>query len=317
MRRVIVDIVRAEGAPGPTLVLERERLPAGALAARAELDRVRAWLLRTGRGSITKLGLHGTSAGPDHQLDYRFVQAVPGGFDFRAACGHSLLACVVSAGLPGPVRVRALTTGDTVVCEPEPGGSYTVRMVRTTPVDALLPTRSPVLRLCGIPVTVVRFGNPYVFVDGRDLGLPSREQLFGAGAQVLRRLLDLRAAAARRLGHAPWSALPKIAVIGPHTEGRLSVRAVTVTGWHPGLAVTGAFSLASATAIEGTLPHRMTASGGRAPDPLRIDTPGGPVTASVQLGEDGRLLHSAAVHHKRAAVVERGVALPWRIHVTA
>ncbi|MHC0429890.1 PrpF domain-containing protein [Streptomyces sp. O3] len=347
---MIVDVVRAEGAPGPTLAIDRDRLPGGALALRDELTAVRGWSLRTGRGHIRKIGLYGVSDDPAYDLDYRFVQALPSGsdgFDFRTGCGHSLLACVVAAGLPGAVRVRAVTTRDTVECVPEPatgrGGAYTVRLVRPTPLPALLPTGRPLDLLCGLPVSVVDFGNPYVFVGADALGLRTRRALREAGPGVLRRLRELRAAAARSLGRPPHSALPKVAVVGGYAPGQLAVRAVTVSGWHPSLALTGALCLTAARAVPGTLPHLLAPTDGGEGDTSRIHTPGGVVTTSADVRDvrnlrdvrgvqgvqgvrdgsahapagRGPVLHSAAVHHKRAHVIERAAELPWRIHVTA
>ncbi|MEV0598931.1 PrpF domain-containing protein [Streptomyces sp. NPDC050315] len=314
------DVVRAEGAPGPTLVLDRDRLPPGTLASRSDLATVRAWLERSGRGRIRKLGLYGTSADPAYDLDYRFVQCLPGGFDFRTGCGHSLLACVVACGLPGPVRVRAVTTGDAVVCEPEPGGTYTVRLERPGPLHALLPTGRPLDLLCGLRVTLVRFGNPYVLVSAADLGLRSTRELFTADDSVLTRLRDVRAAAAAVLGHRPDGAVPKVAALAADRTGALAVRAVTVPAWHPSLALTGALCVTAAAAIPGTLPELLTRTDERAPgafsrQPMRLMTPGGAVVTSAATA--GSWLRDVSVHGKRARVVERGVPLPWRIHVTA
>jgi 2-methylaconitate cis-trans-isomerase PrpF len=316
------DVVQAEGAPGPTLVLPSDRLPAGALASRAELMVVRRWLERTGRGHIRKFALLGASADPAYDLDYRFVQCLPDGFDFRTGCGHSLLAAVVGTGQPGAVRVRAVTTGDAVVCVPEPHGTYTVRLERAVRLADLLPTGRPAGRICGLSASVVRYGNPYVFVAARDLGLDSEHALFTAGPAVLARLTEVREEAARLLGVPPRGALPKIAAVASYRPGRLSVRAVTVCGWHPALALTGSACLAAATAVPGTLPSRLLhertpayEAPSRAARSLRLDTPAGPVHVSAQAAAQ-RLRH-VAVHGKRARVLERAVPLPWRIRVTA
>ncbi|MFE0653654.1 hypothetical protein ACFVZH_34350 [Streptomyces sp. NPDC059534] len=285
---VPVTVVRAEDAPGPTLVVRLDRLPPGALASTGELARLRRALAGTAHARIDKIAVYGPDAGA---LRYRFVQALPGGsFDFRAGCGHSLLACVVADGRAGPVTVRALTTGDTVLCEPQ-GDAYTLSFLRAPDGPGTLPTGRRVDVLDGVPVSVVRYGNPYVFVDARHL--PAAED-------ALRdRLLALRAAGARLLGHPPHSALPKIAAFtaGP---GGLAVRALTVGGWHPRLAVTGAAALAAAGAIGGTVVPP-------ADGPVR--TPGGTVTVSAAHDR-------VRVHHKRAKVLEC-LELPWRIHATA
>ncbi|MFB7937639.1 hypothetical protein [Streptomyces sp. NPDC056049] len=273
-------LVRADGAPGPTLVVRVDRMPGGLLGLGRELARLPA--------AHAKIALYGGDGAGG--LRYRFVQRLPGGgFDFRAGCGHSLLACVVAEGRPGPVTVRALTTGDTVRCEPEPpGGAYTLHFLRPPDAPGTLPTGRPRDRLLGVPVSLVSYGNPYVFVDARHVRAPARAHL-----------LALRAEAARLLGHPPDSALPKIAAVEATPAG-LAVRALTVGGWHPRLAVTGAAALAAAGALDGTVVPR-------ADGPVR--TPGGTVTVSA--GPD-----RVSVHHKRAVVL-RACPLPWRIHATA
>ncbi|MFH8625244.1 hypothetical protein ACH4A8_25760 [Streptomyces vietnamensis] len=283
---VAAAVVRAEDAPGPTLVLRLDRLPAGALALGGELVRLRRSLARTAYADLHKIAIYG---GGDHALRYRFVQALPDGrFDFRAGCGHSLLACVVADGRPGPVTVRAVTTGDTVLCEPY-GDTYTLSFLRPPSEPGTLPTGRPVDVLDGVPVSLVRYGNPYVFVDARHL----------PGGALQDRLLALRARAARLLGHPPDSALPKIAAISVQGGG-LSVRALTVGGWHPRLALTGAAALAAAGAIGGTVVPPV-----RGP----VRTPAGTVTVSAAHDR-------VRVHHKRAEVLET-LELPWRIHATA
>ncbi|MFF3839955.1 hypothetical protein [Streptomyces sp. NPDC001930] len=286
-------VVRAHDAPGPTLVLRLDHLPLGALALGGELARLRHALAGTPYAGIGKIALYGaTSPG---RFDYRFVQALPtGGFDFRAGCGHSLLACVVADGRPGPVTVRAVTTGDTVLCERErepesPQAAYTLSFLRAPTTPGTLPTGRPVDLLDGTPVSLVRYGNPYVFVDARHL----------PGERLRERLEGLRAHAARLLGHPPHSALPKIAAFtaGP---GGIAVRALTVGGWHPRLALTGAAALAAAGALDGTVVPPVDGE---------VRTPGGTVTVSTAPDR-------VRVHHKRAELLER-LELPWRIHATA
>ncbi|MEU7511493.1 hypothetical protein AB0B13_05715 [Streptomyces sp. NPDC042898] len=309
---VLATVVRAEDAPGPTLVLRLDQLPVGALALGGELARLRQALVGTAYADLHKIALYGpairtgtgtgTGADAHPDLDYRFVQALPDrAFDFRAGCGHSLLACVVADGRPGPVTVRAVTTGDTVLCEREPqdrtsseskgSHAYTLSFLKPPTAPGTLPTGRPVDVLLGVPVSLVRYGNPYVFVDARHF--PEDE------AALQHHLLALRAEAARVLGYPPHSALPKIAAFAAGPSG-VDVRALTVGGWHPRLAVTGAAALAAAGAIGGTVVPAPTG-------PVR--TPGGTVTVSTAPDR-------VRVHHKRATVLGR-VELPWRIHATA
>ncbi|MET8506530.1 hypothetical protein ABZV60_18030 [Streptomyces sp. NPDC004787] len=302
--------VLAEDAPGPTLVIRVGQLPAGALASSAELAGLRAALARTPYAGLGKIALYGPSgrADPDAEgdanLDYRFVQALPDGrFDFRTGCGHSLLACVVAGaattgGPARPVTVRAVTTGDTVRCTPEGDGAYTLAFLRPPAAPGTLPTGRPVDVLDGVPVTLIRYGNPYVLVDARHVPAPVPE------GPLQGRLLELRAHAARLLGHPPHSPLPKIAVFtrtsATGAGSTLAARALTVGGWHPRLALTGAAAFAAAGAIDGTV---------LAGPVTRIRTPGGTVTVSAEADR-------VRVHHKRARVLGR-LQLPWRIHATA
>ncbi|MER8039762.1 hypothetical protein ACFCZV_35040 [Streptomyces hydrogenans] len=275
-------LVRAHGAPGETLVVRDDALPAGTLGLAPELARL--------AGGARKLALYGDDGRGG--LRYRFVQVLPGGgFDFRAGCGHSLLACVVAAGRPGPVRVHAVTTGDTVLCEPERDpGAYTLHFLRPPDAPGTLPTGRPRDRLLGVPVSLVSYGNPYVFVDARHVRAPAEAHL-----------LALRAEAARLLGHPPDSALPKIAAVEATAAG-LSVRALTVGGWHPRLAVTGAAALGAAGALAGTVVPRVDGA---------VRTPGGTVSVSARPDR-------VSVHHKRATVLgARPLPGRWRVHATA
>ncbi|MFJ3900151.1 PrpF domain-containing protein [Streptomyces sp. NPDC090025] len=309
-------VVRAEDAPGPTLVLRGDQLPPNAVILSRELAELPPPSSPFAR-TPGKIAVYGPSGHPGADLDYRFVQALPGGrFDFRTGCGHSLLACVVAHGANRPpatarrpltvraVTVRAVTTGDLVRCLPEPadesdgeggdggdggdGGAYTVEFLRAPDAPGTLPTGEPVTLLDGVPVTLVRYGNPYVLVDARRTAVTEA------------RLLDLRARAARILGHPPHSPLPKIAAVRRAPDGGLAVRALTVGGWHPRLALTGAAAVAAAGAIAGTVVDGPVAE---------IRTPQAPVSVSVTGG-------SVRVHHKRARVTGR-LELPWRIHATA
>ncbi|MFJ9828913.1 hypothetical protein ACIRSU_31755 [Streptomyces sp. NPDC101160] len=293
---VTAHVVRADDAPGPTLVLRLDELPPGALALSGELARVRhALAARTPYAELNKIAVYGASTRPGVDLDYRFVQALPENrFDFRTGCGHSLLACVVADGRHHrPVTVRAVTTGDVIRCTPY-GDSYSLDFLRAPTAPGTLPTGRPVDLVDGVPVSVVRYGNPYVFVDLRHLPPDDR------GADLERRLLALRARVAPTLGHAPHSPLPKIAAFTPTPHGGIAVRALTVGGWHPRLALTGAAALAAAGAIEGTV----------VPGPVTtIETPGGTVTTSTAPDR-------VRVHDKRARVLDR-IRLPWRIHATA
>ncbi|GAA0441446.1 asparagine synthase (glutamine-hydrolyzing) [Streptomyces olivaceiscleroticus] len=296
-------IAQAEGAPCPTVVLDADRLPRNEDVLRPALTTVREWLTDTGRGHVLKMALLNPSEHPLFDLDYRFVQALPGGldrFDFRGNCGHSILAAIVAAEergwlprlAPGDrVRVRVLNNGDHVVCEVDEvrrhSGSFTVHFVQDTPLPVtrfLLTghcTDQLLTRAGAHAASLVAVGNPYVFVDARSLGLTSKEALFAAGEHVFGRLQDIRTAATELLGLPGGGAFPKIAAVGGYEPGRLAVRAVSVPGWHPSVALTGATCLAAATTIAGTVPHRLAQEAGCPRGVIEIDTPSGSTAATA------------------------------------
>ncbi|MBZ4015128.1 PrpF domain-containing protein [Streptomyces purpurogeneiscleroticus] len=321
-------LAMVEGAPGPTLVLDAHEVPEGEEELAEALYEARRALRAGGRGEVLKFALVRPSRHPFFDLEYRFVQGLAereDGFAFDSACGHSLLAAVSASGMRGTVRVRTRGPGGTgaVVCEPAADGSYTVHFLPAMPRPAeLLPTGRPrdVLSTAdGVhTVSMVRFANPYVFVDARDLGLEGRSALCAAGSADFGRLQRLRDAARSMLGLSARGALPKIAVVGIGGAGRLVVRSLTEPGWHPSFAMTGLTCLAAAAAIDGTVPYRLARAAGCPPHALLVATPAGlaTVTATVTGAPDPRLAR-VSVPGKRVRVLERHVALPWRTHATA
>ncbi|TKA10828.1 PrpF domain-containing protein [Actinacidiphila oryziradicis] len=299
MTPVIAYLSRAVGAPGPTLVMDRAALPAGEEALLAALADIRRRLPEVSGAEVLKLALIGPARHPLYDLDYRFVQAMPGApdrFDLRGNCGHSILAAITAAermGLlprlaPGQrVRVNALNNGDRVVCEVDQAGRrgsvFTAHFLAEpgTRLGSLLMTGKPVSEgAAAVASSYVRMGNPYIFVDAADLGVRHQDGLFRDDRKLFAALTRLREDAAVRLGWAPEGAFPKIAAVASFRPGRLAVRALTVPGWHPGLALTGVVCLAAATAIGGTVPNRLLGPDRAAAGRIAVDTPGGPVTAA-------------------------------------
>ncbi|PRH79883.1 hypothetical protein C6N75_07280 [Streptomyces solincola] len=323
---MIGHLAYAVGAPCPTFVLDAGRLPREDSALLAHLAEARRYLVSAGGAHVLKIALVEPSAHPMFDLDYRFVQALPGGedlFDLRGSCGHSILAAVSAAArsgmlprlVPGArIRVHVRNNGDSVVCEVDrverDGARFTVTFVQTSPVPfaALLPAGSPrtVLAAAGerVEVSLVDSANIYAFVDARTLGVPDQAALFAAGPELLARLERIRAAAADRLGWPRGGAFPKIAALLPGDGGGLAARAVTVPGWHPSIALTGVVCLGAAVGVPGTVPWRIAAEHGAGGDgPLEIETPGGrtavsAVTTAAGPDGDGALLW-ATVARKR------------------
>jgi 2-methylaconitate cis-trans-isomerase PrpF len=322
---VIAGLAHALGAPCPTAVLDLSRVSADRESLIAELAEVRSRLTSVGFGSVLKLALVAPSERAGADLDYRFVQALPGDLtrlDFSGTCGHSVLAAVTVAAKVGwipaiddrrPVRVRLLNNDGAVVCGGRPTAPYfwrfDVEFVNQPPVPLaeLLMTRRPVdeVRFAGssYPVSLVSMGNPYVFVAAASLGLDTRAALFAAGDQVQQLMLGIRRAAAELVGWPSESTFPKVAAVGAGEDRRLFVRAVSVPTWHPTIALTGASCLAAAAAIPGTIPHTLATRAARPRGQsalLDVDTPGGPtaVASRVSAEHPGGALSSVSISGK-------------------
>ncbi|GAA2448358.1 PrpF domain-containing protein [Streptomyces glaucus] len=307
---MIAYLAQAVGAPTPTLVLDAGPLPRQEDELRTVLTTVRCWLEDHGHGHVLKFALVKPSPHPLFDLDYRFVQGLPGGtdrFDFRGSCGHSILSSVLAADnlgwlprlSPGNrIRVQVLNNGDHVVCEVDEArrnsGNFTVHFLQGDgiPLGELLLTgqaRQMLMTADGMQeASLVATGNPYVFVDAASLGMATQQELFTAGETLYDRLLRIRTAASAVLGWPPESVFPKIAAVGAYTPGRLSVRAISVPSWHPTLALTGATCLAAAAAIPGTVPARLLQQAGITADDITIDTPASTTHVAAYLsGGDG------------------------------
>ncbi|MFI5932122.1 PrpF domain-containing protein [Actinoplanes sp. NPDC051494] len=299
---MIGHLAYATGSPCPTLVLDARAIPDDPAGTIERVTAARRYLDAAGGGHVLKIALVKPSDHPMFDLDYRFVQALPEGldrFDPRGSCGHSILAAVIAAErssmIPnlragGRVRVRVLTTGESVICEMDRVGrsdaECTVYFMppEQTPVDQLLLTGKPRTTLVtggdAYDVSMVSCGNPYVFVDARGLGLHTPEALFGAGAELFGLLGRIRSEATAHLGWPSGGVFPKIAALLPTAEA-IAVRAISVPSWHPTIALTGAVCLAAATRIPGTVTEQIARDAGSPDGTITIVTAGGVTTASA------------------------------------
>ncbi|MCE6995298.1 hypothetical protein LZG04_10815 [Saccharothrix sp. S26] len=293
---MLAHVLQAEGSPCPTLVLPAEALPSDEARLVPALAAIRRWLCAIGAGHVLKFAVVGRSRVPGHDLEYRFVQCLPGDeprFELRGSCGHSVLAAVAASGerglvprlRPGSrVRVAVLNNGDSIRCgvDAVTDGAvvFTVRFTRRDRPDLadllLLGEPRTELRYAGgkVSASVVSMGNPYLFVDARELGIGSTAALFGGGERLFGALSEVRAAGERLLGWPP-GAFPKVAALLPDQDGAVAARAVSVPSWHPTLALTGAVCVAAAAAIPGTVPALL----GRPVDGLLTVT--GPLGATT------------------------------------
>jgi 2-methylaconitate cis-trans-isomerase PrpF len=303
---MIPYVGQADGSPCPTVVLDRRQLPEDAAGLTAALGVVRDRHRTEQWAGAMKIALVAPSANPLYDLDYRFVQCLGADwsrFDLRGNCGHSMLVGITAAArmgwvplYPGArVRVNVVNNGDLLVGEVDQlgkeGAVFTVHILSNPPrpVSRVLPDgvprtalRTPLGRL---EVSLVDWANPYVLVDAADLGATDGAAMFADDPELLERMCLVRACAADLLGWPPGGAFPKIAALGQYRPGELLARAVTVPSWHPTLGLTGAFCLAVASEVDGTVPAVLRARAGMRPGELVVQTPGGQVRASAALSD--------------------------------
>jgi hypothetical protein len=286
------------------VVLDRRQLPEDAAELPAALAAVRRRHRAEQWADVRKIALIAPAANPLYDLDYWFVQSLDQQWtrlDLGGNCGHSMLVAITAATrlgwvplYPGArVRVHVINNGDLLVGEVDQlsraGAVFTVHFLSTLPrpVHQVLPAGAPLTELRTpfgrLEVSLVDWANPYVFLNAADLGVTDEVRLFSADDDLLDRMKVVRTCAADLLGRPPDGAFPKIAALGQYGPGELAVRAVTVPGWHPSLAVTGACCLAVAAEVAGTVPAVLRQRAGMAPGELVIRSPGGTVRASAAL----------------------------------
>ncbi|WP_433241336.1 PrpF domain-containing protein [Streptosporangium sp. CA-135522] len=322
---MIGHLAYAMGSPCPTLVLDARHLPREREPLLAALAEARRWLAAAGGEHVLKIALIQPSTHPLFDLDYRFIQALPGdpaGFDLRGSCGHSVLSAITAAAEAGMlprlapglrVRVNVLNNGDYLACEVDEVSRETVRFTMhflytpPKPVSRLLLTGEPrtAVDVDGerVEVSLVSAGNPYVFVSAPDAGVSGTVELYGDDPGLFERLVRIRGAAAAHLGWPADSVFPKVAVTMPVAGGRIAVRAVSVPGWHPTLALTGAACLGAATGIAETIPWLAARQAGCEGNGINVLTPGGSVEvlAAINVHDAQRRIAWITVGDRRVA----------------
>lgn len=320
---MIGHLCHTAGSPNPTLVLDRRALPAEEPELVDTLLVAREWLAGHHGADITSVAMIEPSAHSRFDLDYAFAQyldGAPGRFALQGSCGHSLLSSVAVADrlawLPrlapaSRLRVNVLNTGDDVVCEvDEVSNTMTSAVEFTYPAPRrlgdLLPAGAPLLRIDGVPVSLVSAGNPHVFVDAAELGLYGQDALFSADVTGHQCLAGIRRQAARALGLPPDGVFPRVAVVGQYQYRRLAVHTAPAVGEAPALAPADSVTVAAAAAIDGTIPHRLARQGWSRLDELVIDTPGGTTVTRLSVTGSGADDTVARAIVRRKTVQYRG-----------
>ncbi|WP_285689372.1 PrpF domain-containing protein [Actinoplanes sp. NBRC 103695] len=239
-----------------------------------------------GHPLTSKIAVVSPSDDPEADVDYLFLQVVPGKPMVTDAqtCGN-LLAGVgpfaIERGLVHPagdtteVRIRILNPtiafararvqtpdervrydGDTVMAgTPFPAAPIDL----TFPGDgtSIFPTGRPSDRFAGLEVTCVNAGMPVVLVRATDLGLRGDESpsTLEEDADLRKRVekLRLEAGQAMGLGDVTAATVPKISIISaPRGDGTVTTRTFIPHRVHAAIGVLGAVSVAAAIRTPGT-----------------------------------------------------------------
>ena len=172
-----------------------------------------------------------------------------------------------------------------------PGTSAPIRMKFIDPVGTrtgrLLPTGRPRDMVLGVPVTCIDFAIPLVLVKAEAVGKTGHEsqQDLNADAAFLRRLEDLRAAAAVEMGleFVPGAGLPKIAILAsPRAGGTIASRYFAPGACHAAYAISGALALAAACHVPDTLAEEVAEINESQVECIEIEHPSGRMDCCVQ-----------------------------------
>ncbi|WP_417255033.1 2-methylaconitate cis-trans isomerase PrpF family protein [Celeribacter sp.] len=313
-----------------------------------------------GVSSLSKVCVVGPSSREDADVDYTFAQVsvTDDTVDYSGNCGNMSSAIgpfavyrdMVQAPDTGGAMVRIYNTNTGKVIhshfqvengQPVSGGDFVldgvagaaapIRLDFMNPAGAktgkLLPSgfASDILTLPDgrrVKASLVDVANPFVFVDGRDLGMNGRElpSELEENSALKERLEQIRCAASVAMNMASdlqsasaTIALPKITALFPMIDAPtisgetirsgdadILSRTVSVGQFHNAIPLTGALCLASAMRIPGTVAANLM-GGGTGATGLTIAHPSGCIVVDGEVYGSGEELSIPRVSAFRSA----------------
>lgn len=282
----------------------------------------------------SKVAIVGPPSRPDADVDYLFLQVsvdVPQ-VSGSQNCGNILAGVgpfAIERGLVTPrapitpVRIHMLNSG-TVACAhvPTPHGTVDYRgetridgvpgRAAAIPIEfediagsscgALFPTGHRTDAVLGTSVTCIDNGMPVVILDGADFGLDGTEtpQDLEANAALCTRVEAIRLAVGplMNLGDVAKKTVPKMTLVSPAAQGgTVSTRTFIPHRVHEAIGVLGAVSVATATAVPGTVASRVAGAPTGSGPSLIIEHPTGyfAVDIEVSFTDDGVTVRKAAL----------------------
>lgn len=137
-------------------------------------------------------------------------------------------------------------------------------------------------------VTIIDCTNPFVLVDAGELNLTGTEPPSVIDSSpILSELNKIREYAGKKIGIS-GAAFPKISVLSASNEFDLNSRTISLGKTHKTIPLTGAFAIASAAVIPGTLASTMLKTGSlNCAGRVRIGYPGGVINVGVDTSQEG------------------------------
>jgi len=301
-----------------------------------------------GLSSLNKVCIVGPPSRADADVDYTFVQLTPDGetVDYGGNCGNMTSAIgpfaieegMVATPLQGEaaVRIHNTNTGKVIVSRfplqdglLAADGDFTLDGVAGTAAPirlefldpggsktgSLLPTGNAVDVVGGVEASLVDAANPAVFVRAEDVGKSGSESPLDleADAAFLRRMEEIRLAAADAMGLPRVASIPKVAMVCPPQDSPLlsgemlpasahdiAIRMISVGQPHRAVPITGAICLAIAARVPGSIPQQASSA---AEGPIRIGHASGTTVVDAEVVQEGdgnvRALHGAVYRSAR------------------
>lgn len=326
----------------------------------------------------SKVAYIGPSSVPDAEIDYTFgyVGITTPVIDYTGNCGNTSAAVGPFALLRGliepkgpitKVRIHNTNTKKIIVAEfpvrdgefvaegdfsidgvPGTGSKILLDFINSggAVTGKLLPTgkaregiRFPTVGT--LTVSMVDAANPFVFVNGADLGVKGNETLdeIASNEVLLEKCEEIRSVAAEIMGIAKKEeatqkspGVPKIALVTPPTTYRtprgrveasqvdLVARMTALQKLHKAYAVTGAVCLGAAAKIEGTVVNEIYRKA-RPDNPpaVRIGHPSGSIRVEIEMAkQNGELkLSKAALARTARLLMDGWVYVPERVLLSA
>lgn len=303
-----------------------------------------------GGGDMLNAKVAVVSRSPDEgsDIDYRFVQVVPGEgrVDTGPTCGNILAgvgAFAIEQGLVAAaegqtvIRVRDINTGSRVEQVLQtPGGELTYEgdcVIAGVPDAAapvllyyldfagiktgkLFPTGNVVDVVDGVALSCVDAAMPTLFAAAADMGVAGDETpaQLQANTALMARLesLRLQAAQAMGLGDARGKVIPKFALVSaPRQGGSICARYFTPVTAHATFAVSGGIALATAVMTAGTTAAdcaQPPALDDNGDYPVDIEHPSGIMRVGIKFSDDTPPLPVKAGVLRTTRMIMRGEA---------